>query len=124
MAVSFIIGSTDVTAFVDIQNYKMNSEDVYSTWTDGNKVDHRVITRQRIRGEVKLGFAKATDFSSFMTLLGTARTADGYYPVTAYVQNTGTTPTFNAFLDTSDTDKWDIVNGRQWQVVTVTVTGR
>jgi len=124
MGVSFSINTTDLTAFVDIQNYKMNSEDVYSTWTDGNKVDHRVITRQRIRGEVKLGFASATDFASFMTLLGTAKNANGYYPVTAYVNNTGTTQTFNAFLDTSDTDKWDTVNSRQWQVVTVTVTER
>ena len=124
MAVSFIIGSTDLTAFADIQNYNMQREDVYTSWTDGNWTDHRVIARTRIRGTVKLGFAKATDFATFMALLGSVKTADGYYQVTAYVNNTGTTETFYAFLDTSDADKWDALNGRQWQVVTVTVTGR
>lgn len=124
MAASFTINTTDLTAFADIQNYEMNREDVYTSWTDGNWTDHRVIARQRIRGKVKLGFSKATDFASFMTLLGSAKTANGYYPVTAYVNNTGTVETFNAFIDVSDSDKWDTVNGRQWQVATLTVTGR
>lgn len=124
MGVSFSINTTDLTAFVDIQNYDMQREDVYTSWTDGNWTDHRVIARTRIRGKVKLGFASATDFASFMTLLGTAKNANGYYPVTAYVNNTGTTETFNAFIDVSDSDKWDTVNGRQWQAATLTVTGR
>ena len=122
MAVSFTIGSTDLTAYADIQNYDMNRADVFTSWTDGNWTDHRVIARQRITGKVKLGFASATDFASLMTLLSTAKNANGYYSVTAYVNNTGTTETFNAFVDTKDADKWDVLNGRQWQVMTLTVT--
>ncbi|MBR2697522.1 MAG: hypothetical protein IKE76_02945 [Clostridia bacterium] len=120
----FKIGATDVTPWIDIQNYEMNREDVYTSWTDGNWVEHRVIARTRIAGEFKAGFDKATDFAAFMTLLQTAKTAGGYYSVTAYCNNTGTTETFDAYLDTEDADKWDLVNGRQWQVVTVQVTGR
>lgn len=122
MAVSFIIGTTDLTAYADIQNYEMNRADVYTSWTDGNWRDHRVIARQRVSGKVKLGFSSATDFSGLMTLLSTAKNANGYYSVTAYINNTGTTETINAFIDTKDADKWDTLNGRQWQVMTLTVT--
>ena len=118
------IGSTDCSAWVDKQSYEMNSEDVFETWTDANWVDHRVVVRQRIRGKVKLGFSSAADFATFTALLSSARQADGYYNVTAYVNNTGATATFNAFIDPTDENKWDLLNSRQWQVQTLTITGR
>ena len=124
MAVSFTINTTDITGWIDVQNYDVNREDVFTTWTDGNWIEHRVIARTKISGKFQVGFADATDFASFVALLGSEKTADGYYPVTAYVNNTGTTETFNAYLDVTDQDKWDTVNSRQWQVCTVKVTGR
>lgn len=120
----FKIGATDITPWIDIQDYDMQRSDVYTTWTDANDVDHRVVTRQRISGKFKAGFQKATDFAAFTALLASARNADGYYSVTAYVNNTGAEETFDAYLDCTDADKWDLINSRQWQVQEVTVTGR
>lgn len=120
----FKINTTDVSAHIDVQNYEMNREDIFTTWTDGNWVEHRVVARTKISGKFQAGFADATDFASFMTLLASEKMADGYYPVTAYVNNTGTTETFNAYLDVTGADKWDLTNSRQWQVLTVKVTGR
>lgn len=118
------IGSTDCSQWVDKQTYAINSEDVYETWTDANWVDHRVIVRQRVRGTVKLGFASAVDFASFTALLESARQADGFYSVTAYVSNTGATVTFDAYIDAKDETKWDLANSRQWHVQTLTIIGR
>lgn len=118
----FKINATDVTKWIDIQNYEMDREDVYTVWTDGNHVDHRVASRTRVSGKFRVGFDKATDFAAFAALLAAEKTADGHYPVTAYCSNTGTTETVNAFLDvTTDGDKWDPVNSRQWQVLNVEV---
>lgn len=122
--VFFKIGNTDMTAFEDIQNHAVNRTDVYDVWTDGNWVDHRVIVRTRISGTVQLGFASASDHSAFMSLLGTARDAEGFYPISVYCANTGTLETLDAYLDVSGADKWDLANGRQWQTVTVKITGR
>jgi len=118
------IGGTDVSDFLDIQNYEMNAEDVYNTWTDGNWIDHRVIVRQRITGKVKAGFKRAADFAAFTALLESAKQTNGYYSISAYVNNTGAVAAFEAFIDTTDADKWDLVNGRQWQVQTLTIRGR
>ena len=122
--VFFKVGNTDYTDFTDIQNCDLNAQDVFEEWTDGNWNIHRVITRQRITGSVKLGFKTAADLGSFLSGIEAARNASGYYPVTAYVNNLNGEQTFNAFLDLDGEAKWDIINGRQWLVQTVTVTGR
>lgn len=118
------IGNTDVTAWIDRQNFQMNRADVFETWTDGNGIDHRNISRTRYSGKAAIGFSKAADFSAFCTLLANEKQADGYFSVTAYVNNTGTTETFQAFIDITATAKWDWTNGRQWQTMTLTITQR
>lgn len=122
--VFFKINTTNITPWIDIQDYKMNREDIFEEWEDANWNLHRVIARTKISGEFKVGFSKATDFAALVALLGTEKTADGYYPVEAYCNNTGTNETFYAFLDVTDEDKWDLTNGRQWQAMTIKVTGR
>lgn len=123
-SVFFKISTTDLTSWEDIQNHDVNREDVYETWTDGNWIDHRVITRTRVSGTVKLGFAAAADYTAFLTLLSAARNADGYYPISVYCNNTGSLETVNAFLDVTTETKWDLHNGRQWHVATIKIAGR
>lgn len=123
-SVFFKIGTTDLTAWEDIQSHEVNRDDVFETWTDGNWVDHRVIARTRISGKVILGFSKAADFAAFTALLSSQKDAEGFHAITVYCQNTGTLETINAFLDVSTEAKWDLINGRQWQVATIKITGR
>ena len=118
------IGNTDITSYIDPQNCQFNLEPVYESWTDGNAVNHRNVSRSRITGKAVAGFAKATDFSTFCTLIESARQTDGYYNVTAYVNNTGTSETFQAFIDIVAASKWDWVNSRQWHTLTLTITQR
>ena len=123
--VFFQIGTTDLTSYVDVQTYAVNKEDVYGQWTDGNWIDRRVIARQRRSGSFSVGFAAAADFAAWTSLLASAKTTGGYYAVTAYINNTGSTDTFNAFLDVSNPeDKWDLAHSRHWLVAQVTLTER
>ena len=123
----FKLGSSssgDLSAFADIQNYDVNKADVYQDWTDGNWIEHREIVRTRISGTVTLGFQTATDWNAFIALLNSTRTADGYFPVTVWVNNTGTSESIDAFLDLVGSGKWDLVNNRFWRVITISVTER
>lgn len=120
----FQIGNVDLTEYANIQNYTVNKEDVFQEWTDGNWTDHREIARTRISGTVQLGFKTAQNWAAFQALLTAQKNAAGYFPVTLYVNNTGTTETIDAFLDMTNTSKWDLVNDRFWRVQTVKVTQR
>lgn len=118
------IGDINLSAFVNKQKYEINSADVYDVWTDGNGIDHRVITRQRISGTVKIGYRNHEDYQAFVDLLASERDSEGYYTVMAYVNNTNEHETFNAYIDTVTSAKWDFVNGREWHEITMTITER
>lgn len=120
----FTIGTTDLTQWERTEEHDVNREDVYEVWTDGNWVDHRVIARTRISGTVVLSFPRAADFSSFLSLLSTARDEEGYYPISVYCSNTGTVETINAYLDIVGETRWNLVAPTKHNTVTVQITGR
>ena len=120
----FKIGNTDLSAYADIQNYTMNQADVYQEWIDGNWINHREIARTQITGSVLLGFKDSQSWTAFQSLLAAQKNVAGYYPVTVYVNNTGTTEEIDAFLDMTNASRWDLVNDRFWRVQTITVTER
>lgn len=120
----FSIGTTDLTKWEDTESHNVNREDVYEEWVDGNWTSHRVIARTRITGEVTLNFAKLTDFSNFLSLMSSERNANGYYPISVYCSNTGTTESINAFLDIAGDTKWDVTVPIKHHSITVQITGR
>ena len=125
MAVQVKIGTTDVTEFVNYQDYKMQKQDVVTSWTDGNWRDRQTIARTRISGTFKVGFRTVTDFESFLALLAANRDPDeGFYDMTVYVSNTGEIAQIDAYLELVGEAKWDLVNGRQWIVQTISVEER
>lgn len=118
----FKIGATDFTAYEDIQNHSVNREDVFSTWTDGNWIEHRTIARTRINGTVTLGFRTAAEHTAFLSALAAARSPDGFYSVSVYCNNTGSLESISAFLSLSESDKWGNNSVRQWRVVTISIS--
>lgn len=120
----FVVGSTDLTAWEQTENHAVNRDDVYEEWTDGNWITHRVIARTRVSGSVVLSFSRAADFTSFMSLMTTARNANGYYPITVWCSNTNTTESINAFLDIEGDTKWDVTAPIKHNTITVTITQR
>lgn len=120
----FTISTTDLTKWENKENHKVNREDVWEEWTDGNLITHRVISRTRVSGTVELSFSRESDFSNFISLLTSARNVNGYYPITVWCSNTNTTENLNAFLDVSGDTKWDVTAPIKHNTVTVTITQR
>lgn len=120
----FKISSTDLTKWEDTQKHNVNRTDVFEEWTDGNWTTHRVISRTRISGSVVLNFSRESDYANFITLLSTARNADGYYPITVWCSNTNTSETINAFLDIVGETAFDVTAPIKHHSVTVNITGR
>lgn len=120
----FVINTTDLTKWEDTTQHDVNRQDVWKEWTDANWTTHRVIARTRITGSVVLNFARETDWTNFLTLLSSARNAAGYYPVTVWCSNTGTSETINAFLDVSGETQWDVTAPIKHHTVTIAITGR
>lgn len=124
MAILFKINNTDLTRWEDRRDHKVNREEIFETWTDGNWIEHRVVTRTRVSGSLKLNFAREADYSAFLALLVSERTADGYYPITVWCDNTGGTVEINAFLTCTGVVNWDVTAPIKHQSITVTIAQR
>lgn len=120
----FKIGTSDLSENMDYQNYSMNDFPIFQSWTDGNMVEHRNSVRSRISGAFDLAFYSDQDFNSFLTLMSSAIQSDGYYSVTAYVQNTNSTETFDAFIEYDSESKFDFANSREYHLVKMNVRQR
>ena len=120
----FVIGSTDLTGWEKTEQHNVNRENVFTEWEDGNHKLHRVFLRTRVSGAIVLNFKREADFSAFMALMTSARTSDGYYAVTVWCANTGTTEAINAFLEIVGEDKFDVSVPIKHHTITVTITER
>lgn len=120
----FKISSTDLTKYEYTPSHDVNKVDVYEEWTDGNWITHREIARTRISGKVELRFKRETDFANFISLLSSARNANGYYPITVWCSNSNSSETINAFLDVSGDTKWDVTAPIKHHTVVVNIVQR
>ena len=117
----FSIKALDLTPYEDIQNHDVNQTEVYQSWTDGNWKERRVLIRKRIEGSVTLGFSNEESLIDFLYILKNNKQPDGTYNINVFVNNMHTTVTINAFLTISGAGKWDTVNDKQWQTLTVEI---
>lgn len=113
--------AVDMTGAADVQNFNLNQEELYQEWTDGNWVDHRAVVRTRISGSVALGFRSEAALQAFLTAFAAARKEDGTVHLKSYVNNVETVCDYYAFVDISGAGKWDLVNGRQWQTLALSI---
>lgn len=120
----FKIGQNDLTPYMDYQKYSMNDVPVYQTWTDGNMIEHRNSIRTRIEGSFQLIYTSTADFNSFLTLMSSAIQSNGYYSVSAYVQNTNSTESFEAFIEYDSESRFDFTNSREYHLVKMKVRQR
>ena len=97
--IMFKIGLTDCSTHVVGENYSVQSNDEYETWTDANGKEHRSAYRTRISGTFEMYFPTMADYTSFATLLSTNKRADLTYAVTIYDNKTGLEVDTNVFLD-------------------------
>lgn len=55
MKIHFTVANTDLTKYIVDGTYKINPQDSYESWEDGNMLEHRVIVTQKIEGSFDIG---------------------------------------------------------------------
>lgn len=119
------INNVDFTSKINQRKYNVQKQPVYTTWTDGNHVTHRSITRNRVSGSFTMSFLSAVEFDAFNAAVNAVKTVGGYLPVTVYVNNTKESLTINAFLDYDAMLVWtqiyDVQTGSTPELASVTV---
>lgn len=81
------INGVDYSGNVMVGSYSVNYQDVYSTWTDANGIDHRQIIRKKVSGSFDMMFRNKTSYDSFISHMEASKTAGGWIPCYLYVTN-------------------------------------
>ncbi len=97
--IMFKVGITDYSKNVVGENYSVQNNDEYETWTDANGKEHRSAYRTRISGTFEMYFPTMADYTNFATVLSASKQADLTYSVTIYDNKTGLETNTNVFLD-------------------------
>lgn len=118
------IGGTDLTSYIDKQNYDVNTADVFEEWTDANHIKHRHIIRTRLSGTISIGFKSSTDVSNFLTLLSNNVQSGGYYNASIFSNDDNTLHSAEIFIDGVSQIRRDAAENRIWQTYELTVEER
>lgn len=120
-----IIGTTDISNLIVDGTYKINAEDAYESWKDGNYVEHRIIIGSKAVGDfnVVLSEKNGCTLSQFNTMIKAVEN-NGIIPMAVYLANTGAVKAINAFYTLTSQEHILQPEGSFIDVITVGVQER
>lgn len=118
-----IIGITDISNLIVDGTYKMDLEDLYESWKDGNYVEHRIYVSSKIRGtfDVVLSSKNNCTLSQFKTIIDNA-TNNNVLTGAFKCTNTGTVEAVNAFCRLVNKEHIATADGSFIDIVSVEIT--
>ena len=98
--IMFKVGNTDYSANVidNTNGYKVQTDPLYTEWTDANGKDHRSVYRERTTGTFTLFFREIEDYESFCMTMASSRQNDTSYRCTVYDNNSNTEVTSDFYV--------------------------
>lgn len=119
------IGSNEITDIVVRDSYSMDKTQKYESFTDGNMVQHRIITAEKISGQfdVVLSEQSGCTLQQFTALWNEAVT-NGYVQAVVYVTNTGENKIINAYYTMENKKHEQTGNGSYVDVLTIKLEER
>lgn len=121
--VMFSINGNDFSNRVVAENYKVQSNRIEQTWTDGNLKKHWVWMGKKspIAGSFDMVFLTEQEYTNFANILKESTNNDGLVPVTLCDNRTDTEVTANVHisftLSRGRKDTWE----DYFEIVTITV---
>lgn len=119
------IAGEDFTNLITVPSYQVNNNDVYTTWTDANHIEHRYRTRTKVSGSFTMFFPTVEDYHLFRRTIQNNKNSLGYIPnCIVYCNNTNITIQVDLFIDFTLSDILPVIGNNQNEELQVTITER
>lgn len=120
-----LVNGIDITDYIVIDSYSMNSEEAFESWLDGNKVEHRIIVSEKVSGsfEVVLSNKNNMPTEEFLTLWNNA-VNNHIVTILVYVMNKGQNKMINAFYKMECTKHEKLADGSFLDLMTIELQER
>ena len=118
-----VIGSTNIKNYVVAGSYKMDAQDSYESWLDGNYVQHRVIVTSKVNGSFDVVCSNKSGDITLNDLYEIFANAEdvGVVICSVYVTNKGIQKTIEAFYKITNKEHTLLADGTFLDVVTVSI---
>ena len=94
----FEINGVDFTQYINERKYSMHRLALYQEWIDGNFNVRRAHQRWQIEGSFVMTFYSEVEYDSFVAAVENVTDADGWCPVSVFVEDDKTFSEINAFV--------------------------
>ncbi|MBO7430404.1 MAG: hypothetical protein J6U56_05260 [Spirochaetia bacterium] len=119
-----VVNNTDYTDHIVPDSYDIYSEDIYESWLDGNKREHRIIVAKKIRGSLQIRCAPGIlPLSTFLASWNTA-TDNGVTTMGIYVPNEDKFSAIEAYCAIKPAQHIKDVGGNLYDVLTIEISER
>ena len=121
-----IINGVDYTPDIVDGSYKIDSDDVYESWTDGNMVEHRIIVTSKVTGSVQVLCSEEGTWprvSEFLADLAAA-TSNHVLTLGVYVPSRGSVEAINCYYDLKSASHIKSIGGKLTDVFTLEIKER
>jgi hypothetical protein len=121
-----VVNNTDITNYIVEGSYKMDSNDVYESWKDGNMREHRVIVAQKISGAFQVVCSNRSNSITLQNFLAIWNGAvdNGVVTLGAYVLDTNSFELLEAYYDIENVKHDRAGDGSFIDVLKITITER
>lgn len=121
---TIMIGTTPITDLIVDGTYKMDAQDMYESWKDGNYREHRVIITSKIEGSFDVALkSDQTSLADFMQIIRNAE-VNGVITALVDVTNRGSAEAISAYYELENKTHDITASGRVVDVVTVKLKER
>ena len=116
------VSNTNITKYIIKDTYKVNSEPVYESWTDGNFHEHRIYIRDRVKGSFDVIFFDEDNgaYQDFLDLLESA-TTNRLLTMGLFVVNQSKFDGFNVYYTLSQAQHAVTTDGRMVNKMTMKI---
>ena len=116
------VSNTNITKYIIKDTYKVNSEPVYESWTDGNFHEHRIYIRDRVKGSFDVIFFDEDNgaYQDFLDLLDSA-TDNRLLTMGLFVVNQSKFDGFQVYYTLSQAQHAETTDGRMVNKMTMHV---
>jgi len=119
------VKGVDLTPFISEKSYKMNVEEQYESWVDGNYKEHRIYTASKVKGSFTVclyGYLEMTPTKFKQTWQSAV--SDHVVTISVHCMNTNEWKTIQAYYTFDGTFHREMINGEYCDILTVNIKER
>lgn len=118
-----VVNNMDLTPYIVSGSYKINADDRYESWEDGNLIEHRIIVGSKVSGSFEIGCGGELSLDDFMSNWSAA-VNNGVLTIGIYITNRDVFDTIECYFEIDSKSHIPTAGGKWIDVLSIKIKER